>query len=356
MSVINLFAALALMYILWTIMVRNGMKNLTCHRSFSKTEVFEGDEAELVEVVRNDGPYIIPWLRVESYISPKLKLGKQENLHKSSTFYRSCFTLMPYQQIRRRHQVKFLGRGVYDLGNASLGAGDLLGMTRFWKDQNLSTPIVVYPQVPDREDLPLPLSKTLGDLIAKNRLLTDPFLVRSIRPYQPGDLIRDIHWAATARTEEVQVRVHDHTISTRLLVVLNAQRRDDQWDDYIREQDIPLMEEEIRLAAGVCVHALRAGLAVGFATNMPREKEKESTVVTPGEGEVWEKTLLDAFARLTLHCSGKFLPLLESLGQYTDMDILILSPYNSGSIQAAIEKLEDQGNQVTFIQTEGGIL
>lgn len=357
MSVVNLLVALVVMYALWTLMVRRGIKNLTCHRSFSKTHVFEGEEGELVEVVRNDGPYIIPWLRVESYISPNLRLGKQENLHVSSdAFYRSCFTLMPYQQIRRRHYVKYLRRGVYDLGNASLGAGDLLGLTRFWKDQHLSTPVVVYPQVMEREDLPLPLSKTLGELVSKNRLLADPFLVRSIRPYQPGDLIRDIHWSATARTDDVQVRVHDHTVCTRLLVVLNAQRHDNQWDDYIREQDIPNMEEEIRLAASVCVHALQAGLAVGFAANMPQEQGKESTFVMPGEGQAWEETLLDTFARLTLHCSEKFIPMLDALQQYTDMDILILSPYYSESIEITMEKLRERGNQVTFCQTEGGHL
>ena len=109
MSILNFLAALALMYVLWTLTVKRGMKNLTCCRSFSRPTAFEGEEGELVEVVRNDGPYIIPWLRVESYISPKLQLGKQENLHVSSdTFYRSCFALMPYQQIRRRHHVRFL--------------------------------------------------------------------------------------------------------------------------------------------------------------------------------------------------------------------------------------------------------
>ena len=207
MSVVNFLAALALLYVLWSLTVKKGMKNLTCRRSFSCRTAFEGESGELVEVVRNDGPYIIPWLRVESYISPNLRLGSQENLHVSSdTFYRSCFALMPYQQIRRRHRVQFLRRGVYDLGNASLAAGDVLGFTRFWKDQRLPTPVVVYPQILDTEALPYPLSRTLGELVAKNRLLTDPFLVRSIRPYQPGDLIRDIHWQATARTDEAGVR------------------------------------------------------------------------------------------------------------------------------------------------------
>ncbi len=356
MSILNFLAALALMYVLWTLTVRKGIHNLTCRRSFSKPTAFEGEEGELVEVVRNDGPYIIPCLRVESYISPNLQLGKQENLHSSHAFYRSCFALMPYQQIKRRHYVKFLRRGVYNLGNASMAAGDLLGLTRFWKDQQLDTPIVVYPQVLDTEELPLPLSRMLGELVSKNRLLTDPFLIRGIRPYQPGDLVRDVHWQATARTDELQIRVHDHTVCTRLLVVLNAQWTDNQWDNYVREADKPLLEEEIRLAASVCLHALRSGVAVGFAANMPQQTNGASTWVSPADGAVWEEVLLENFARLQLHCSEKFVPFLQSLTRYTDLDILVLSGYDSESIRQVLETLRQRGNQVTFYQTEGGRL
>lgn len=354
MSVVNFLVALGLMYVLGTLLIRRGMKNLTCRRSFSRTEVFEGESGELVEVVRNDGPYIIPWLRVESYISPNLRLGKQDNLHVgSATFYRSCFTLMPYQQIRRRHHVEFLRRGVYDLGNASMGAGDLLGLTRFWKDQQLNTPVTVYPRVLDPEQMPYPLSRMMGELVTKNRLLQDPFLVRGIRPYQPGDLVRDIHWQASARTEELQVRVHEHTVCTRLLVVLNAQCSDNQWDDYIKEEDIPAVEEGIRLTASMCIHALRGGLAAGFATNLPQKRQGESTWRLPSEGTAWEETLLESFAHLQLHCSEKFVPMLEKMEQLTDTDILVLSPYESESIHGAMEKLRGQGNQVSFYKLEG---
>lgn len=357
MSAVNFLVALGLIYVLWTLMVRKGMKNLTCQRSFSRTQVFEGENAELIETVRNDGPYIIPWLRVESYISPNLRLGRQENLQVSSdTFYRSCFTLMPYQQIKRRHYVEFLRRGVYDLGNASIGAGDLLGLTRFWKDQQLSTPVTVYPRILDTDQLPYPLSKTMGELVTKNRLLQDPFLVRGIRPYRPGDLIRDIHWQATARTDELQVRVHEHTVCTRLLVVFNAQCSDNQWDDYIAQENVSAVEDGIRLAASLCIHALRAGLATGFATNLPQRKRGESTVLSPAEGTAWEETLLESFAHLQLHCSEKFVPMLESLEQYTDTDILVLSPYDSESIRQSLEKLRRRGNQVTFFKLEGGSL
>ena len=357
MSVVNFLAALALMYGIWLLTVKRGVKNLTCHRQFSRPTAFEGEDGELVETVRNDGPYIIPWMRVECYVSPYLRFGKQENLHVSSdTYYRSCFSLMPYQQIRRRHRVKFLRRGVYDLGNAAMTAGDPLGLTRFCKDQQLNAPVIVYPRILEDAELPHPVSRMMGELLSKNRLLTDPFLIRGIRPYMPGDLIRDIHWQATARTDELQVRVHDSTVCTRLLVVLNAQRFDSQWDNYIPEDAKDLLEEEIRLAASVCIHTLRAGLAVGFVTNMSQTPQGKSTVIAPAEGTAWEETLLDTFAHLQPRCSEKFAPLLDSLSHYTDTDMLILSPYDSKSIQEAIQKIKENGNQVTFYKTEGGQL
>ena len=355
MSIVNFFVVLTLIIVFWTLMIKKGMKNLTCQRSFSQTRVFEGERGQLVEIVRNDGPYIIPWLRVESYISPNIRLGKQDNMEVSSeTFYRSCFTLMPYQQIRRTHQVKFLGRGVYDLGNASLGAGDLLGLTRFWRDQQLSTPVIVYPQILDTEELPYPLSHALGELLTKHRTISDPFLVRGIRPYQPGDPVRDIHWQATARSEDVLVRLHDYTLCTRLLIVFNGQSHDAQWDDYIRPEDVPAVEQTIRLAASMCLHAARSGLAVGYATNMPQQPRGASTKILPSDGTINEEALLESFARLQLHCSEKFVPLLHSLQQYSGLDILVISPYDSDSIRTEIAALEQHGNQVTFYQMEGG--
>ena len=355
MSILNFFAVLLLLCILWTLMIKMGMKNLTCRRSFSSTRVFEGESGELIEIVRNDGPYIIPWLRVESHISPNIRLGKQEMLHVSNeSFYRSCFTLMPYQQIRRKHYVQFLGRGVYDLGNASLGAGDLLGMTRFWRDQQLSTPVIVYPRILDTDELPYPLSMVLGEMVTRSRTLSDPFLVRGIRPYQPGDPVKDIHWQASARSEDVLVRLHDYTVCTRLLVVFNAQSHDSQWDDYIRPDDVPAVEHTIRLAASMCLHAMRNGLAAGYATNMPQEARGESTKVLPTDGTVSEENILESFAKLQLHCSDKFVQLLQSLQQYSGLDILVISGYHSDSIQAQIDALKEKGNQVTFYQTEGG--
>ena len=357
MSIIIFLLALGILQLIGTLTTYWALKNLSCKRSFSCKEAFEGEEGQLVEEVRNDGPFLIPWARLESYIGTGLQLGRKSSVDVSNdTHYCSCFTLMPYQQIRRRHYVKFVRRGVYDLGNTAMSVGNLLGVARFTKDFQLSTQVTVYPQILDEEDLPFPMTQVLGELVTKNRLQQDPFMIRSIRPYQPGDLIRDIHWQATARTEEVQVAVHDNTVYPRMLVVLNAQHQDNQWDNYIRQEDIPYVEQGIRLAASMCVYGIQNGLEVGFAVNMPQSRGGESTVVLPSGGMDRRDTLLHHFAQLQNHCSEKFIPLLRSLNSCRDLDIVVLSRYDSDGIRQALRELERCGNRVTFCLTEGGAL
>ena len=355
MSIIIFIAALFGLCSIWGLSIRYALKHLTCTRAFSRPTFFTGEEGELIEVVRNDKPLIIPWLRIESRISPYIRLGRQDNLHVSGEmYYCSLFTIMPRQQIRRRHRVRFLHRGYYDLGSVSLTAGDNLGRLRAYRTQELSVPGLVYPQLLDASQLPVPMSRTLGELVRRRQLLEDPFLVRGIRPYHPGDPVRDIHWPATARTGEVHIRVHDYTAKTRLLVVLNMQSEELQWRDHLAEQDIAVAEYGISLAATLCVESLRAGLAAGFATNMPMEGSKESTIMLPADGISREEDILSNLARLSIVRTQHFPTLLDSLTAYSGLDILVLSRYDSDNIQASISQLRRSGNQVELHLYEGG--
>ena len=326
-----------------------GLRGLQCTRAFSRVAVFEGDEGEMIEVVRNDRPMLVPWLRVESHISPHIRLGSQDNLDVSgSRYYCSLFTLLPYQQVKRRHKVRFLHRGVYDLGSASLSVGDVLGFFQQTREQQMHVPVTVFPRLLPDSELPQPLSLLLGETVSRRQLLTDPFLVRGIREYLPGDPVRDIHWPATARMGTAQVRVFDHTARMKLLVILNVQRKDTQWGDFLMEYEEGEIEYGISVAATMCVNALRNGLSAGFATNMPFGEEKESVVMLPAGGAAREEELLAAFARLSVVRTLAFPLFLDTLTDVTDMDVLVLSCYDSPDVQAGLDKLRRQGNQVTL--------
>lgn len=355
MSVLVYLTALAGLYLLGVRALKAGLKRLSCHRTFSCPAAFAGSEGQLVETVRNDSPYMIPWLRLECRITPHLRLGRQENLQVSAdAYYSSLFTLMPYQQIRRTHRVTFLHRGAYDLGRVSMTAGDVLGLTQLRRKQELQAPVLVYPRLLEDCELPAPVSRILGDIVTRRQLLEDPFLVRGIRTYYPGDPVRDIHWPATARTGEAQVRVRDYTAQTKLLVVLNVQREDLQWHDRLAEEEEEAIEYGISMAATLCLRALRMGLCAGFAANMPLDDGKENTVMLPVAGTAREEELLTAFARLKTVRTQPLHMLLESLTLYSGLDILILSCYENDGIRDAMAQLRRGGNQVSLCLLEGG--
>ena len=122
--------------------------------------------------------------------------------------------------------------------------------------------------------------------------------MRGIRPYRMGDPVRDIHWAATARTGEAQVRLHDYTARSQLLVVFNAERIDQQWSDRLMDYEEADIEHVIALAATVCMHALALGLCAGFATNMPLGKAEESTLLPPVTSAEREEALAKQLAEM----------------------------------------------------------
>lgn len=328
------------------------LRGLQCQRHFSVPCAYEGDTVEVVEVVRNDRPLLVPWLRIESRISRNLCFGRQDNLAvKGEMYHRSLFMLMPYQQITRRHRVLLRKRGAYDIGNVTLTAGDLLGMACVSCEKKLMAPILVFPRLLDSHDLPQPFYRLLGEMQVRRQLLQDPFLVNGIRPYQPMDQVRDIHWATTARTGELQVRTHDFTAQTRLMVVINCQLTEHQWGGLMDYEQGPV-EYAISATATLCMEALRRGLPCGFAANMPLEGETESAILPPSAC-MGEDELLSALARIQVKPTKRFCDFLEELMSFTGMDFLILSAFDSADIQEKLQYLREKGNTVMLHLFDG---
>ena len=311
------------------LVIRFALPGIRYERRLSRDTAFAGDTIEMIETLQNPRPLFIPWLRVESRISPYLRFGRQENLNVSGKrYHRSVFTMMPFQQVRRRHRVKLLRRGIYDVGTVALTAGDLLSAGSASVDMRFQAKVTVYPKLLDAGEMPaiLPVSRNHGDMIVQTRHLTDPFLVCGIRPYEAGDAPRDIHWAATARTGQMQVKVHDYTADTKLMVILNGQLRPDQWGELMDyEQD--LIEHGISMAATLMLEVLKNGAAAGFATNMPFLDQEGCAFLPPYGGTGREEEVLQALARVHIHQERSILNCLEELSVLRDCDVVLLTAY-----------------------------
>jgi uncharacterized protein (DUF58 family) len=230
--VVGLLVLLQMQFFRWT-----GLWKVTYRRYFGNHAVYEGEKTSMVEVIENRKPLFVPWIRVESRISPHLRFKAMDNLNIAhDQYHRSLFFLRPYMRITRTHEITCAHRGYYALKLASITAGDLFGMTSPARDYSGDSELYVYPRIPAADEVPLPALKFQGDVTMRRWIMPDPILVNGIREYRPGDPQKDIHWGATARTGKLHVKVHDYTVSPRILVLLNVQITEVLWGNMNLEQ------------------------------------------------------------------------------------------------------------------------
>ncbi|MBQ8136139.1 MAG: DUF58 domain-containing protein [Clostridia bacterium] len=350
MNVLVVLLCLGAVLFVYSFLLSVAFRKLTITRVFPKRAVFEGETGEMVEVVTNRSPLLIPWLRVESTLPGEMRFGSMENLRISGgRHHRSFFILYPYRRITRRHRVTFAGRGVFDVGSAAVTAGDLLGIIQKTGQLEKNTRVIVYPHLLKEDELPQPLVRMLGEYAMK-RAVPDPFLFAGIRPYRTGDALRDIHWPASARMGTVQVKVREQTGTLRLMVVLCGDKSPDQWGS-LSEAEYPMAEHGIRVAATLCVRALRSGMPAGFAVNLD-DGSGQSVLLPPSSGAAFEETLLTAMAGIRLKRTVRFETFLGTLKGEAGTDILLLMPPSFAQPKEAIARLTAQGSQVQVFPLE----
>jgi uncharacterized protein (DUF58 family) len=323
---------------------RFALRGVSYERRFSRTCGNVGDTVEMVEVIRNKKLLPVPWLKAESRISPNLKFRSDaETQISGERYHKSVFTLKPFQQITRTYRVSLQKRGYYRAGSVSLQAGDLFSFSVPRIQADTGAAIEVYPRLLSPEDIPLPSTRWQGDLLVKRWIVPDPAWVSGVRPYTAGDERKYIHWRATARTGQLQLKVHEKTADPKMLVIVNTQMSETQWGD-LMEYEQQVVEYMISLTATLCVGALRGGVEAGFAINVPVDEEDGPTVLLPARSSEREGEILSALAHLTIRRTRTILKVLDDLCACTGTDMLLLSVYDSDLLQTKLAALRRAGN------------
>lgn len=336
---------------------KRGFSGVSYDRSFSKKRVFAGESLEMIEVIANNKLMPLPWVRGESRVSPHLRFGRQENLEIAMrSFHKSVFFIGAYRRITRKHRVEATHRGYFDCGLVSLTVGDLLGFSHEGCDVRVDgARLIVYPRIALPGELPEKALEWQGDVSVHRWIDPDPIQVVSVREYLPGDSRRDIHWAATARTGQMQVKVRDYTVTPKLLVLLNAQIREDLWGEMTREQR-GFMENAVSISAALCAWAANAGLGVGFRCNSSSIfgfKRGDIVSIEPQTGAL--ESILETMAFLELKVQMNYMLMLDAeIDRRTGgMDILCVSAYWSEELEDRAARLRRLGNNVLHIPVKG---
>jgi len=329
-----------------------GLRKVDYRRFFSKNAVYEGDKVDMVEIISNRKAIAMPWLRVESRISPWLRFKMTSEFDVNyDQFHRSSFFLRGFKRVTRRHEITCTHRGWYVLKTATVSTGDLFGLVRRAKDIEGDAELYVYPKPLGEGEDNLSSLKYQGDVTMRRWIMPDPILVNGIREYRAGDQQKDIHWGATARTGQLQVKVRDYTVSPRVMVLLNTQIREDLWGEMNARQK-EIIEYGVRMASHLCSWAISNGLEAGFASNGQLVDDRDRTVyVEPACSQTQLETILRTLCKLEITRVLNFYTLIDQLCEtgITGLDIAIVTAYRSDVLEERAAKLRALGNDVTFI-------
>lgn len=331
-----------------------GLSKISYHRSFDKSYVFAKQEVVMVDQVSNKKLLPLPWVRLEAKINRNLQLHQMEDeVSEDSEFHRTLFTLLPYQKVTRKHYLTCMKRGVYPLTSVALTVGDLFGFQEIFHLYQTNATITVYPELLSFEEIPLPAHRFLGDQTVKRWIMEDPFLTVGTRDYQSTDPAHRINWKASARTNQMQVNVHDYTADHDIIILFNADQSDDIW---LPIENEALFEQALSYAATITHYLLENGERVGFGTNAVLEDDKSEKnppfvqiEADAGNGHFYH--VLDRMANLTYQRSRNFHYLLDLYQEEKNrkQDYLIITKYVNERMEKEIEEIKKNGNTVEIL-------
>jgi uncharacterized protein (DUF58 family) len=293
---------------------RLALTGVSYDRTLLPGRLFPGDGAELRIRIRNQKLLPLSWMSINDPVQFNVIRATQDlsdllrfsgGIEVSESLGHSLvndLAIGPFGEVERTYALTAVQRGVYTLGPAEIETGDLFGVFRHKANLGERLEVIVYPRIFRPEEIGLPFRESLGEVVARRSLYDDPTLIAGSREYRRGDPLRRVHWKATARTGELQVRFNDPSTTAKLMIVLNLNTFQHIWQGVELER----MESSIDVAASLALWALQKRFVVGLRSNGVVAGAEETPRIAPSAHPKQETHLLEHLARLSF--SGRYSP------------------------------------------------
>jgi uncharacterized protein (DUF58 family) len=323
-------------------------------RSFHYTRGFPGEKTTVSVTVENNKLLPVSWLSASDTwpddFDPEGELRLSTSHIPKQGYLVNLYSLRWHQRITRSFTVLFHKRGIYPIGPLMLQAGDFFGMYDQSREVDNLEYLTVFPEIVPLENLKLPAENPFGDRQAVKPLFEDPSRPMGIRPYHPEDGFRRIHWPATARTGELQVKVYQPVIARVMVICLNVTTETHYWMGYSPE----ILEQLVKISATLVYQGTEDGYAVGLFSNGCLAHADQPFRIQPGKSANQLALLLGALAGVTPFVSAAFETFL--IRSMTDIPfgstLVIVSAFVTESLQDTLIRLRRYRPNITLISLE----
>ncbi len=158
-------------------------------------------------------------------------------------------------------------RGLFHLGPWELRMGDPFGIFNIRHMFHEPEEILVYPPLAKLPPGLMPRGGSQGEfLLVPQPLHADTVNASFVRPYIPGDPLRQIHWPTTARRSEPYVKGFEPEGTSTIWIILDMNEEAHFGEGQNSSEEVMIM-----LAASLAREYLQTGLSVGlFAHGVKR--------------------------------------------------------------------------------------
>jgi uncharacterized protein (DUF58 family) len=325
------------------------LKGVHCQHFLNEKRAFPGEYLELKLQLDNRKILPLPWIQVDDEVPLSFLHGVSvaAGNRPGSGLLSKATALLWYTRASWQQRLYCEKRGYYTLGPVTITSGDIFGFYPRSITEPLIEHVIVYPRIYPVALLGIPSMNPLGDAAAERRIFEDPTRVIGVRDYTPHDSLRRIHWKATARHQNLQVKVFEPTTTLKVALFM-AVDSFSRHGGYLEED----LELAISTAASVANYVIAQGSLVGLFTNTCLADSGGAARIPSGSGINQLVSILEALAKVTASYSHPFQDFLQgelkNLPWGTTLIFIISTP--SKPLTGLLIDLKERGYRILVLQ------
>ncbi len=325
---------------------------LEYRREFSVRRAFVGETVQLRLSVANHKLMPVAWLRIADVFPVELPMSASVvRRHDTNQGELSSFWHLRWRERAERSiNIEANQRGYYLFGPAQLETGDLFGLFHSVHRLDDEQVLIVYPQVLPLASLGLPLKEPFGELRTPRFVFEDPTRTVGVRDYHPEDDIRQVHWKASARRQQLQTRVLEPASSHNLLVVVNVATMSRHWQGILPDR----LERVISVAASLCYYGVEQRWSTGLLANGALPRSDQSLRLLPGRAPSQLLVILEALAAVTPFVTAPIEELIavEAPRLPWGSTVVVVSAIVTEALAATLLHLQHVGRRVALLSLD----
>ncbi len=329
---------------------QRALREVEYSRDFSLRRTFPDEETVMTVQIANYKRLPLSWLAAVDHWADELPLSTSDGQplpKRPADLVTLLFSLRGREQVGRSYRIRPEHRGIYPFGPVALSAGDPFGLFTSHARIKRRDWLIVYPGLVQLEDLELPYQAPFGDVAARQSIFQDPVRTVGVRDYRPSDSFRHVHWKASARRQNLQVRVFEPTTAYTMILVLNVATFARYWEGTRPE----ILERAISATASIANYAVERRWLVGLTANGAMPNADQPIRVPPGRGPDQLSFVLEALAGVTSFTTSPFERFLlqESSRLAWGATLVVLTAVVTDAILASLNRLRDAGRRVVLV-------